>query len=240
MHRRLPSPERRLKAAVGVARRYVDQEGGGNDPGGVPQAPRGAPLPPPAAVALACCYCRCPLPLLLPNAAGSYFLLPVACAHLIARSAAATFAANKQGVQDTVLEAELPDVAVNDRALAINSLLAGLKLQVPKWGLLLLWSEEKSAHRGQQRSQRQQEAWLARPLQQSWLWLWSRAPHRHCPADPGEPCRPQQPHLQGQHHGGCHAVSACQVALGFAAACSAPASCTAALGCCPLRTGQRC
>ncbi|EFN57447.1 hypothetical protein CHLNCDRAFT_59631 [Chlorella variabilis] len=35
-----------------------------------------------------------------------------------------------EGVQDTALEAELPSVAVNDRAVAINSLLASLKLQI--------------------------------------------------------------------------------------------------------------
>lgn len=36
----------------------------------------------------------------------------------------------EQGVQDKVLESELPDVPVNDRALAINALLAALKLQI--------------------------------------------------------------------------------------------------------------
>lgn len=35
----------------------------------------------------------------------------------------------KQGVQDTVLEQELPNLSVNDRALAINALLSALKLQ---------------------------------------------------------------------------------------------------------------
>lgn len=35
-----------------------------------------------------------------------------------------------EGVQDTVLESELPNVSVNDRALAINSLLQTLKLQI--------------------------------------------------------------------------------------------------------------
>lgn len=35
-----------------------------------------------------------------------------------------------QGIQDTLLEKELPDVPVNDRAMAINALLSSLKLQV--------------------------------------------------------------------------------------------------------------
>lgn len=35
-----------------------------------------------------------------------------------------------EGVLDTVLEAELPDVAINDRAVALNSLLASMKLQI--------------------------------------------------------------------------------------------------------------
>ncbi|PSC67959.1 DNA-directed RNA polymerase III subunit RPC6 [Micractinium conductrix] len=35
-----------------------------------------------------------------------------------------------EGVADTVLESELPDVSVNDRALAINSLLSSMKLQI--------------------------------------------------------------------------------------------------------------
>ena len=35
-----------------------------------------------------------------------------------------------QGVQDKVLEAQLPDVEVTERALAINALLSALKLQV--------------------------------------------------------------------------------------------------------------
>ncbi|KAL4425784.1 hypothetical protein ABPG75_009800 [Micractinium tetrahymenae] len=35
-----------------------------------------------------------------------------------------------EGVQDTVLEQELPNVSVNDRALAINALLSALKLQI--------------------------------------------------------------------------------------------------------------
>ncbi|KAL4445817.1 hypothetical protein ABPG77_009016 [Micractinium sp. CCAP 211/92] len=35
-----------------------------------------------------------------------------------------------EGVQDTVLEQELPNLSVNDRALAINALLSALKLQI--------------------------------------------------------------------------------------------------------------
>ena len=35
-----------------------------------------------------------------------------------------------QGILDTLLEKELPDVPVNDRAMAINALLSSLKLQV--------------------------------------------------------------------------------------------------------------
>lgn len=42
-----------------------------------------------------------------------------------------------QGIQDTLLEKELPDVPVNDRAMAINALLSSLKLQVGVQGLPL-------------------------------------------------------------------------------------------------------
>lgn len=45
-----------------------------------------------------------------------------------------------QGVQDKVLDAELPDVPVNDRALAINSLLSSLKLQAGATGCCLLFA----------------------------------------------------------------------------------------------------
>jgi hypothetical protein len=44
-----------------------------------------------------------------------------------------------QGVQDTVLEADLPEVSVNDRALAINALLSSLKLQVGRCGAWSVW-----------------------------------------------------------------------------------------------------
>lgn len=87
---------------------------------------------------------RCAAPPLAAAAAAAACLLARAC---MPRSAACVFffclpstphphlrhrhaRACLQGVQDTVLEAELPDVPVDQRALAINALLTALKLQI--------------------------------------------------------------------------------------------------------------
>ena len=75
-----------------------------------------------------------------------------------------------QGVQDTVLEAELPGVAVNERAEAINSLLASLKLQVCARAVCTT-RKQFQAH--------------SRPARHV----------GHGAADPRQPRRPKQPHL---------------------------------------------
>lgn len=95
----------------------------------MPQAPRGELRLPPRL--LPCCFkgAACG-PAAKPLRAQTFI-----CTHLWVLLPACPA---EQGVQDTVLEQELPNLSVNDRALAINSLLSALKLQACReLGLLL-------------------------------------------------------------------------------------------------------
>ena len=178
----------------------------------MPQAPGGTRrlLPPWGAAAW-------PAPLRFPCQRGPSLLTiapPTCTAHLAAL----------QGVQDKVLEAQLPNVEVTERALAINALLSALKLQV---GSRASWTASVALHCLSQQHETRQ-GWLAppaRPCCSSHLSpcllaclarLCRAAPCLCAPAcaDPCQPRRPQQPHLQGQCPGGHRTVRAPNAAAG--------------------------